>query len=140
MSGKLINVSPKQDYTFNQPISTTTVFPLGARAYQSIDCVSGILLVRAFSQSLVTGSSLVFKLNTGIITPDDPTTLYGSTTPVATLTINAADTNFPRLYTAAWTGSTAGWMVAVVMNCVYGTTTGSSTISGLAVDLILRDS
>ena len=78
-----------------------------------------------------------------MIMPDDPTTIYTPSQSVgwiASITVLAADTGFPRLYMTAFpmaSGILAA-MFACQMSAIYGALTGAGSIT-LGVDVVLRE-
>lgn len=145
MAGKLINLVPKQTYTFYNAANQSNQLLIGQRTYDSVGVVSGVLLVRVASLTMPANATLQIGVANCLVQPDDPGSLYvpGSSNAFANITINAADTiSAPgRLYVVGFPaagGQPVGPMFQVAYTVTYGaaSSAGSATF---AVDMVARD-
>ena len=100
---RFISVNGKQTLSMNFAAGADTSIILWARGFDMRDVVSRVLLVRVASTSgMPTGSQINVVMTNVLTLPDDPENLYTpfNTPATASITVNALDANFPRLYTS----------------------------------------
>jgi hypothetical protein len=137
MAAQRSQIVPKTSYSFNVASGATTL-TLGPRAIDSQDWRSGVLLVNLFSATGPSTNNITIGVYNAMITPENPSTVFTSSTALASTTFNSS-TATPVELVIPFSGGASGIASMVVVQLTAASGIAGTTACTVSVELEGRE-